>query len=86
MTSLFPGRQDPHDKVTFMPQLLFVLVGQNDLCRLSCNTNTTEINPQTPAEYANNVGVALDRLAEELPRTFVALILPPGNLKNARCE
>lgn len=62
-------------------QLIFVLAGQNDLCRLSCNTNSTDPFPtdvQTPTQFATNVKLALEKLIEELPRTFVALVLPPG--------
>jgi hypothetical protein len=34
--------------------------------------------PQTPEEFANNVKKGLDTLMKGLPKTLVALMLPPG--------
>ena len=66
-------------------QLVTVLIGQNDLCKLSCIHDGTlaqfdggNNRPQTPEEFANNVKKGLDTLMKGLPKTLVALMLPPG--------
>ncbi len=65
-------------------QLIVILVGQNDLCRLSCFTNSSQdpfpAGVQSPKDFARNVKLGLDKLMEELPKTLIALILPPGQL------
>ena len=66
--------------------MVTVLVGQNDLCKLTCIHNGTlaqfdggNNRAQTPGEFAKNVKKGLDILMEGLPKSLVALILPPGN-------
>ena len=64
---------------------VFILVGQNDLCKLSCIHNGTlnfngidgNSKPQTAQDFAQNVKKGLDVLIKGLPRTHVSLILPP---------
>ena len=64
-------------------KLVFILIGHNDLCKLSCIHNGTlngidaNNNPQTAKDFAQNVKRALDVLMKGLPRTHVSLILPP---------
>ena len=62
-----------------------VLIGQNDLCKLTCIHNGTlaqfdggNNRPQTPKEFAKNIKKGLDTLMKGLPKSLVALILPPG--------
>ena len=70
----------------FSFQLVFILVGQNDLCKLACTHNGTlphfngidgNYRALTAQEFANNVKKGLDVLMKGLPRTLVSLILPP---------
>ena len=63
-----------------------MLIGQNDLCKLSCVHNGTlshfggidgNSQPQTAAQFAHYVKKGLNVLMKGLPRTIVSLILPP---------
>ena len=69
-----------------------VLVGQNDLCKLACIHNGTldqfhggNNRPQSAKEFSNNIKKGLDTLMKGLPKSLVALILPPGIYHLARC-
>ena len=63
-------------------QLITILIGQNDLCLLTCNRNSSQVHGvQTAEMFAANVRRALDRLAKDVPKSFVNLVLPAG-----RCE
>ena len=60
-------------------------IGQNDLCKLGCVQNGTlpqfdagNHRSQTPKEFSENVKKVLDKLMRGLPKSLVALILPPG--------
>lgn len=66
-------------------QLVMILIGQNDLCKLACIHNGTlpqliggNNRPQTAKEFARNIKKGLDVLMKGLPKSLVALILPPG--------
>ena len=67
-------------------KLVIVLFGQNDLCSLVCTHNGTLFKSggneqtQTKNEFASNIKKGLDRLMRGLPKTLVALVLPPGNV------
>ena len=64
-------------------KIVLILIGHNDLCKLSCTHNGTlngidgNNNPQTAKDFVQNVKRALDVLMKGLPRTHVSLILPP---------
>lgn len=63
-------------------QLITILIGQNDLCLLTCNQNSSQVHGvQTAKMFAANVRRALDRLAKDVPKSFVNLVLPAG-----RCD
>ena len=70
-------------------QLIFLLIGQNDLCKLACIHNGTlhqfdngNIQFQRSEEFAQNIKRGLDKLMRGLPKSLVALILPPGKVLN----
>jgi hypothetical protein len=64
--------------------LVIVLIGQNDLCKLACIHNGTlaqfdggNHSPQKPKDFAKNIKKGLDKLMKGLPKSLVALVLPP---------
>ncbi len=74
-----------------MFQLVTILIGQNDLCKLSCIHNGTfgpyhsgNVRPQKPKEFAGNIKKALKVLMKSLPKTLVSLVLPPGKFKKPK--
>ena len=58
------------------------MIGQNDLCQLTCKHNSSSYEKtsriQSPRKFGRNVKRAIDRLYKSLPRTFVSVILPQG--------
>merc|ERR1719281_777445 len=56
------------------------MIGQNDLCQLTCKHNSSSYEKtsriQSPRKFGRNVKRAIDRLYKSLPRTFVSVILP----------
>ena len=64
-------------------KIVLILIGHNDLCKLSCIHNGTlngmdgNNNPQSAKDFTQNVKRALDVLMKGLPRTHVSLVLPP---------
>ena len=62
-------------------QLITILIGQTDLCRLTCRTNSSSNRIQTARKFAKNVKKAVDKLYREVPRALVNIVLPAGRLK-----
>ena len=61
-------------------QLITISIGQNDLCLLTCNRNSSQIHGiQTADIFAKNLQRALDKLVKDVPRAYVNLILPQGD-------
>ena len=62
------------------------MIGQNDLCQLTCQHNSSSSNKstriQSPRKFGRNVKRAIDRLYKNLPRTLVSVIVPPGKICN----
>ena len=69
--------------VTHVLQLITIMVGQNDLCRLTCKTNSSgnkrkSSGIQSAKKFARNVKRAVDKLYKNVPKAVVNIILPPG--------
>ena len=66
------------------------MIGQNDLCQLTCQHNSSSSNKstriQSPRKFGRNVKRAIDRLYKNLPRTLVSVIVPPGKICNELYE
>ena len=66
------------------------MIGQNDLCQLTCKHNSSSSDKstriQSPRKFGRNVKRAIDRLYKNLPRTLVSVILPPGKICNELYE
>ena len=60
-------------------KFLTISIGINDLCSKSCLRKNGD-QPLATSEFVRNVVQALEYLQEELPHTYVNLILPPGKL------
>ena len=61
------------------------MIGQNDLCRLTCKHNSSSYEKtsriQSARKFGRNIKRAMDKLYKKLPRTFVNIILPSGITK-----
>ena len=63
--------------VFFFCKLITIVIGQNDLCRLTCRRNdSTHI--QTAKTFARNVKKAVDILYNQVPKALISIVLPPG--------
>ena len=60
------------------------MIGQNDLCRLTCKHNSSSYEKtsriQSARKFGRNIKRAVDRLYKNLPRSFVNIVLPSGIL------
>ena len=60
------------------------MIGQNDLCRLTCKYNSSSYEKssrvQSARKFGRNIKRAVDRLYKNLPKTFVNIVLPSGNI------
>ena len=64
--------------------MITIMIGQNDLCRLTCKHNSSSYGAvsrvQSARKFARNVKRAIDKLYKGVPRAVVNVILPSGKI------
>ena len=79
-------RQDQKVNYAYDWKMVTIMIGGNDVCSNICSSLSNKKDPRdaSPAGFIRNIQRTLDILKLDLPRTFVNLVPPPGQILHSR--